>query len=132
MFNVNGLDHIVLSVSDVERSLAFYRDVLHLPAERVEGWRKGELPFPSVRVSDGTIIDLVQSKESRAGEGLNLAHYCLVTDSSDLEAVKAELEGAGVTIENGPGMRSGARGNAMSIYFRDPDDNMIELRTYGS
>jgi catechol 2,3-dioxygenase-like lactoylglutathione lyase family enzyme len=53
-----------------------------------------------------------------------------VTDAQDLEAVKAELEGAGVTIENGPGMRSGARGNAMSIYFRDPDDNMIELRTY--
>ena len=48
----------------------------------------------------------------------------------DLAAVQRELEAAGVVIERGPGMRSGARGNALSLYFRDPDNNLIELRTY--
>ena len=61
MPNISGLDHIVLNVADVERSLAFYRDVLNLPAERVEAWRRGELRFPSVRVNGGTIIDLVHA-----------------------------------------------------------------------
>lgn len=59
-----------------------------------------------------------------------LAHFCLVTDEADLNAVKDQLESVGITTEVGPAVRSGARGNALSIYFRDPDDNLIELRTY--
>jgi catechol 2,3-dioxygenase-like lactoylglutathione lyase family enzyme len=130
MLRISAIDHIVLNVTDVERSLAFYRDVLSLPAERVEAWRRGELRFPSVRVSAGTIIDLVQAPAEPAERRLNLAHFCLVTDDEDLDAVAHELTEAGVTIEVGPATRSGARGNALSIYFRDPDDNLIELRTY--
>ena len=61
MVRISGLDHIVLNVTDVERSLAFYEGVLGLPAERVEAWRRGELRFPSVRVNEGTIIDLVHA-----------------------------------------------------------------------
>lgn len=130
MFKISAIDHIVLNVADVERSLAFYSGTLGLPAERVEAWRRGELRFPSVRVSDSTIIDLVKADERAPEDALNLGHYCLVTDAEDLAAVQRELEAAGVTIERGPGMRSGARGNALSLYFRDPDNNLIELRTY--
>lgn len=130
MFRTVGLDHIVLAVSDVERSLAFYSQTLGLPAERVEGWRAGTLPFPSVRVNEGTIIDLVKGGEGGAERRVNLAHFCLVTDSDDLASVAQELEATGIAIEVGPATRSGARGNALSIYFRDPDDNLIELRTY--
>jgi catechol 2,3-dioxygenase-like lactoylglutathione lyase family enzyme len=130
MARIVAIDHIVLNVSDVERSLAFYGRVLGLPAERVEAWRRGELRFPSVRVSDATIIDLVKASERAPEDALNLAHFCLVTDAEDLGAVQRELEAAGVVIERGPGMRSGARGNALSLYFRDPDNNLIELRTY--
>src|SRR2546430_1170683 len=130
MPSISALDHIVLNVTDVERSLAFYRDVLGLPAERVEAWRRGELRFPSVRVNEATIIDLVHAPAESAERRLNLAHFCLVTDDEDLDAVARELSSAGVTIEVGPATRSGARGNALSIYFRDPDDNLIELRTY--
>ena len=129
MPSISALDHIVLNVTDVERSLAFYRDVLGLPAERVEAWRRGELRFPSVRVNEATIIDLVHAPAESAERRLNLAHFCLVTDD-DLDVVARELSSAGVTIEVGPATRSGARGNALSIYFRDPDDNVIELRTY--
>ncbi len=132
MLRISGLDHIVLNVSDVERSLAFYEQVLGMQAERVEAWRRGELRFPSVRVNEGTIVDLVHSPGERAERHLNLAHFCLVTDAEDLDAVAKELTAAGVTIEVGPAVRSGARGNALSIYFRDPDDNLIEVRTYTS
>jgi catechol 2,3-dioxygenase-like lactoylglutathione lyase family enzyme len=111
-------------------ALAFYSQTLGLPAERVEAWRRGELRFPSVRVNEATIIDLVQSSERAPEESLNLAHFCLVTDAEDLNAVASELTSAGIVIERGPGMRSGARGNALSLYFRDPDNNLIELRTY--
>jgi catechol 2,3-dioxygenase-like lactoylglutathione lyase family enzyme len=131
MARIIALDHIVLNVADVERSLAFYSQTLGLPAERVEAWRRGELRFPSVRVNEATIIDLVKAEERASESALNLGHYCLVTDE-DLADVQRELEAAGVVIERGPGMRSGARGNALSLYFRDPDSNLIELRTYAS
>ena len=128
---VCGLDHIVLNVRDVERSLDFYHRVLGLPAERVEAWRKGDVGFPSVRVNEATIIDLFATPEADgAGSGLNLNHFCLVTERADLEAAAQELTQAGVTIERGPAVRSGARGDGLSVYFRDPDNNLIELRTY--
>jgi catechol 2,3-dioxygenase-like lactoylglutathione lyase family enzyme len=130
MARITALDHIVLNVADVERSLAFYSQTLGLPAERVEAWRRGELRFPSVRVNEATIIDLVHAPADAGERQENLAHFCLVTDAEDLNAVAQELASAGVVIERGPGMRSGARGNALSLYFRDPDNNLIELRTY--
>jgi catechol 2,3-dioxygenase-like lactoylglutathione lyase family enzyme len=130
MARITALDHIVLNVSDVERSLAFYEGVLGLSAERVEAWRRGELRFPSVRINESTIIDLVQAPAEPGERRLNLAHFCLVTEDEDLEATARELSSAGVAVEVGPAVRSGARGNALSIYFRDPDDNLIELRTY--
>src|SRR5262249_19313177 len=130
MARIVALDHIVLNVSDVERSLAFYSQTLGLPAERVEAWRRGELRFPSVRVNEATIIDLVRAPAEAADRQENLAHFCLITDAEDLAAVSEQLTSAGVVIERGPGMRSGARGNALSLYFRDPDNNLIELRTY--
>jgi catechol 2,3-dioxygenase-like lactoylglutathione lyase family enzyme len=127
---VCALDHIVLNVEDIERALAFYHGQLGLPAERVEAWRNGEVRFPSLRINESTIIDLVAAPPDAAGTRANLAHFCLVTDSADLESEVRQLEASGVAIEQPPVIRSGARGNALSIYFRDPDDNLIELRTY--
>src|SRR5207249_4097710 len=83
---VVALDHIVLNVKDVERSLDFYQRCLGLAAERVEAWRSGQVRFPSVRISSSTIIDLVKVNDtSDGGTRTNLAHFCLTTDSSDLE-----------------------------------------------
>jgi catechol 2,3-dioxygenase-like lactoylglutathione lyase family enzyme len=127
---VCALDHIVLNVSDVERSLQFYAQVLGLAAERVDAWRRKEVGFPSVRINAATIIDLVHAADARAAQQENLAHFCLVTDSPTLDEAVQTLGAAGVAIETGPAVRSGARGNALSIYFRDPDHNLIELRTY--
>jgi catechol 2,3-dioxygenase-like lactoylglutathione lyase family enzyme len=129
---ITALDHIVLNVEDVERSLAFYQGCLGLAAERVEAWRRGELSFPSLRINAETLIDLV--KTPAGGNGTtgspNLNHFCMVTDEAELTGVSEQLGRAGVPIEQGPVIRSGARGDAVSIYFRDPDRNLIEVRTY--
>jgi catechol 2,3-dioxygenase-like lactoylglutathione lyase family enzyme len=127
---ISALDHIVLNVEDVERSLEFYSGCLGLAAERVERWRRGELPFPSVRINEVTLIDLVKATNNGAQHTPNLAHFCLVTEDAGLSEIASQLSSAGVSIEEGPAIRSGARGDALSIYFRDPDRNLIEVRTY--
>ena len=120
---VSNLDHIVLNVGDVERSLAWYTGELGLAGERVDEWKNGEAPFPSVRVNATTVIDLVAIE--RTGENMN--HVCLVVDN-DLE----ELANSGrFAVVEGPVPRWGAQGQATSIYLYDPDQNLVELRTYG-
>jgi catechol 2,3-dioxygenase-like lactoylglutathione lyase family enzyme len=122
-FQVTGIDHVVLNVADVERSVSWYRDVLGLPTERLDEWRRGEAPFVSMRVSEGTIIDLFGV--ARSGE--NADHVALVVDGVDLEA----LAGSGrVEVVDGPHQLFGARGTGTGLYVRDPDGNKIELRTY--
>jgi len=81
--HVTGLDHVVLNVADVERSLAFYCDELGLEPVRVEEWRRGEAPFPSVRVDAGTILDLLAAPRT----GVNADHLCLVVEPVDLTAL---------------------------------------------
>jgi catechol 2,3-dioxygenase-like lactoylglutathione lyase family enzyme len=120
---VTGLDHVVLNVADVERSLAFYCDDLGLSTERVEEWRGGEVLFPSVRVDASTIIDLLATP--RTGE--NADHLCLVVEPVDLEAVKVSGR---FEVVDGPATRFGARGDGTSLYVKDPDGNTVELRYY--
>jgi catechol 2,3-dioxygenase-like lactoylglutathione lyase family enzyme len=127
---LSGIDHIVLNVRDVEQSLSFYQRHLGLTAERVDAWRRGEVRFPSLRVSDSTIIDLVLAPAAAGASHQNLAHFCVVSEDADLTTFVEALSSAGVKVEQGPAMRWGARGNALSFYFRDPDDNLIEVRTY--
>jgi len=119
-----GLDHVVLNVADVERSLAFYCGELGLVPERVEEWRRGEVLFPSVRIDAHTIIDLLAAP--RTGE--NADHVCLVVEPVDLAAVKASGR---FDVVDGPATRFGARGDGTSLYVRDPDGNTVELRHYG-
>jgi catechol 2,3-dioxygenase-like lactoylglutathione lyase family enzyme len=121
---VTGLDHIVIDTPEVERSLAWYCGVLGLQGERVEEWRRGEVFFPSVRVNDGTIIDLLQTERS----GVNVDHLCLVIEPQDLAALAASGD---LDVVEGPVARFGARGMGTSIYVRDPDENLVEIRHYG-
>jgi catechol 2,3-dioxygenase-like lactoylglutathione lyase family enzyme len=122
--HVVGLDHVVLDVADVERSLAFYTGELGLATERVDEWRRGDAPFPSVRVDASTIIDLLAAP--RTGENCN--HVCLVVEALDLDALKASGR---FEVVDGPARRWGARGDGTSLYILDPDGNTVELRHYG-
>jgi len=125
MVKVIGLDHIVLNCADVDRSLAWYCGTLGLEGVRVEDWREGKAPFPSVRVNAHTIIDLVVEERT----GVNVDHVCLVLEPTDLTALGAsgvfDVMGAG-PIEG----LFGAQGLATSLYVRDPDGNTVELRSY--
>jgi catechol 2,3-dioxygenase-like lactoylglutathione lyase family enzyme len=121
---VTGLDHVVLTVADVERSLGFYLDTLGLAGVRVEEWRRGEVPFPSVRIDATTIIDLFPGDAS----GSSLDHLCLTVEPVDLAALAASGQ---VEVVRGPtdGL-FGAQGFATSLYLADPDGNTVELRNY--
>jgi catechol 2,3-dioxygenase-like lactoylglutathione lyase family enzyme len=119
---VVGLDHLVLLVADVERSLAFYCGQLGLQPVRLEEWRRGEVPFVSVRVDEGCIIDLLEGEAT----GTNVDHLCLVVDELDPDALVA----GGVEVLTEPVRRFGARGDATSIYVGDPDGHVVELRAY--
>jgi catechol 2,3-dioxygenase-like lactoylglutathione lyase family enzyme len=119
-----GLDHVVLVVADVERSLAWYLDQVGGEPVRVQEWRRGDVPFPSVRLSADSIIDLVPGE--RAGQ--NVDHLCIVVEPTDLEAVR---ESGRFDVLEGPVTRYGARGDGTSLYVRDPDGNTVELRHYG-
>ncbi|MGI5133929.1 MULTISPECIES: VOC family protein [unclassified Streptomyces] len=123
---VIGFDHLVLNVADMERSLAFYTGHLGLQPVRVGEWRAGKAPFPSVRVSPTTIIDLVEAPAERP-EGSNVDHICLVVEPLDWQQV---IDSGVFTVVDGPGERFGAQGIAVSLYVQDPDGNTVELRWY--
>ena len=129
---VSGFDHLVLRCRDVDVTLAWYQDVLGLDGVRVEEWRAGAAPFPSVRIDAGTIVDLVPALDDPTGEGPapigHLDHLCLVADRASVEAIAADADGYGVI--DGPDERYGARGIGMSVYLRDPDGTTVEIRHY--
>jgi len=124
LVHVTGFDHLVLVTPEVDRALAFYTGVLGLAGVRVEEWRGGEVPFPSVRIDAETLIDLMPGERS----GVNLHHFCLVIEDANLDVLASSGQ---LDVVSGPteGL-FGAQGYARSLYVRDPDGNVIELRGY--
>ena len=118
------LDHLVLVVADVERCLAWYQRHLGLAPVRVDEWRSGTAPFPSLRVSEGTIIDVIPGHDDPDGHRGHLDHICFTVSATQLAAARAAL----AVVEEG--QRFGARGIASSIYVLDPDGLTVELRVY--
>lgn len=124
--DIDHLDHFVLAVADVETTLAFY--------ERVLGMRR--LRFGEGRVALGFGPHKINVKPHRAGMADDplearaptpgAADFCLIT-RQPLDTVLAQLRAQQVAVEAGPVQRSGARGPLRSVYFRDPDGNLIEV-----
>lgn len=128
-------DHIALNIEHDETTIDFYTRILMLPSERLEDYRAGNAPFPSVRVNDDTVIDLfpkkLWEKHVSAGKGFsNLNHFCLSLSRKDWEELHSRLLEHHVAITDGPVQRWGARGTGTSIYFSDPEGNTIEARFY--
>ena len=120
---ITGVDHYVLVVSDVEAIIAWYRDELGLQPERLEEWRRGEVPFASLRVSPTTLIDVFQGERT----GVNMDHVALVVQDVDLDQLAASGR---FEVEMGPADLWGARGTGRGLYIKDPAGNRVELRTY--
>ena len=117
-----GLDHIVLCVVDVDRTLRFYTDVLGMePREERPG--KWSLHFGSCKLSiqdAGSAPDI--AKETVPGSG----NFCVLTDYP-VDEFAETLRGQGIGIVAGPDLRSGATGTLRSVYFHDPDGNLVEV-----
>ena len=118
---VMGLDHVVLRVADIDRSIAFYEQVLGLHVER----RLAEIGLVQLRAGSA-MIDLVPRTEDE-DEGRNMDHYAVQIEELDVPALTAHLKAHGID----PGevrRRYGAEGYGSSIYITDPDGNTVELK----
>lgn len=129
------MDHIVLNVEDDEKMINFYTKVLMFPPERLDEYRSGRVPFPSVRLNKDTIIDLFPKKlwqeGSLAGAGReNLNHFCIALRKETWQELLKRLQVNNVPIQEGPVPRWGAHGTGTSVYFRDPEGNLFEARYY--
>ncbi|NUR88545.1 MAG: VOC family protein [Nonomuraea sp.] len=133
------IDHVVIWVDDQLRALDFYERVVGFAGVRAAEFRAGEAPFPSVRVSEGSIIDLMAKAKAPAideafktpgASGHPVNHICVALSAVDWQALKARVEAEGGAVE--PSENSfGARGLAPeTFYFRDPDGNVVEARYY--
>ena len=124
---VVGLDHLVLTVASIERTVAFYESVLGMTAEQFGPQRRWALAFGNQKIN---LHEQGHEFEPKAATALpGTADLCFIVD--DLVGVPAHLQVCGVEIMMGPVPRTGARGPMMSYYFRDPDLNLIEVSSYG-
>ena len=122
MIPVEAIDHIVLCVRDVAATRRFYEDLLGMEA-REERPGKFSLHFGAQKISlqDAAAAPAI-AKDTLPGSG----NFCLLT-SMPVAKVVAQLARAGIAIVDGPGERAGATGPILSVYFRDPDGNLVEV-----
>ena len=130
MFDVKGIDHVVIRAADLERMVTFYLDVLGCPVEK----RRDDLGLVHMRAGS-TLIDLVwvEGKLGRQGGGApsavgrNMDHLCLRVEPFELEGLRRHLRSHG--IEAGELYSNyGAEGEGPSLYISDPEGNLIELK----
>jgi len=123
---IDRIDHLVLTVRSVDATCAFY--------ERALGFRRIDAPgLPTALTFGRQKINLhevghtfeLKARAPTAGSG----DFCLITER-DLAEVRAHLESVGVAIVLGPVKRTGAEGAMTSLYFRDPDGNLVEVSRY--
>lgn len=134
------LDHVVLWTDDPVRAAEFYERVVGLTPVRLEEFRAGTAPFPSVRISPTAILDLMArvaapvvdamaGGEGSAGHRVN--HVCLAMSEADMTALRGRLEANGVAVSPPMQQSFGAQGLApTAFYFRDLDGNVLEARYY--
>ncbi len=121
-FAIKQLDHVVLRVSDLERAIRFYEEVLGCKEER----RVESIGLVQLRAG-ASLIDLIAASGDAAAGAPNMDHFALRIDPWDEAAIKAHLAGHGV--EAGEAVqRYGAEGDGPSIYITDPDGNTVELK----
>lgn len=119
---VSGFDHIVLCVRDVDATCAFYERVLGMTA-REERPGKFSLQFGIHKISLQNVETAPDiARDTVRGSG----NFCVLSDTP-LDAWRAHLADQGVEIAIGEGTRDGAVGAILSLYFRDPDGNVIEV-----
>jgi len=125
--SIDRIDHIVLTVKDIEQTIWFYCDVLGME-EMDFGDNRKALKFGNQKINLHSLTDNYSPVAQAPTPGSQ--DLCFVCDSP-LNEVAAMLEKHGISIEQGPVARSGAQGDITSVYCRDPDGNLIEIANYG-
>jgi len=120
---IDHIDHVVLTVHDIEASCAFYQRALGMKVLSFEGGRKA-LAFGAQKFNLHQAGKEFEPKADRPTPGS--ADFCLIT-STPIAEVVAHLKSCNVRILEGPVQRTGATGPILSVYFRDPDLNLIEV-----
>ena len=124
--NIDRLDHLVLTVQNIERTCAFYERVLGMQTVTFGAGRKA-LQFGQQKINLHEVGKEFEPKARRPTPGSG--DLCFIA-SDPLARVIEHLRACGVAIEEGPVQRTGALGLMESIYLRDPDGNLIELSNY--
>jgi catechol 2,3-dioxygenase-like lactoylglutathione lyase family enzyme len=121
-----GIDHVVLTVEDVEATSAFYADVLGAEVVTFDGGRTA-IRFGEQKINLHPAGDEFEPKAARPTPGAG--DLCLTT-GTPIATVERELREADVEIVEGPVERTGAVGPITSVYVRDPDGNLVEIAAY--
>ena len=122
---ISHIDHLVLTVGDIEASVAFYRRALLLADSTFANGRRA-LHFGNQKINLQVL-----GMETRNRAAVGSGDLCLVT-AWPLPDVVAHLRGEGIEIVEGPVAKTGAAGAMTSVYFNDPDGNLIEVSSYGA
>jgi catechol 2,3-dioxygenase-like lactoylglutathione lyase family enzyme len=127
--HMKTIDHLILKVNDLERSVMFYRDILGFEHAGTDG------PFTLLRVSPDFQLQLVPYRTA------GMEHYAFALSRAEFDMVLSKLKKAGIPYgprfdsvgkEEGIGNETGARGAAPTVYFDDPNNHLLEIRTYDS
>ena len=119
-FEITGFDHMVLKCRDLDKALWFYGEVLGMGILRLDHYHAGNCGFPSVRVSDGILIDLPPDNSTDPIVE-NADHFCLVIEPTDMVALQQELRGRALRWRNArPTMPSALKAWAGSSSSRTP------------
>ncbi|WP_396931459.1 VOC family protein [Mycolicibacterium sp.] len=134
------LDHVVLWTKDPAVAMDFYTRVVGLQPVRFDEFLTGDAPFPSVRVSDDSIIDLSPSGKAASTEtqthvvgsaGHPVNHVCLAMTKAEYDELDQRLQAEGIDTSARLAPTYGARGwGPEGMYFPDPDGNVVEARYY--
>ena len=127
MIKIDRIDHVVLTVFDIDRTIDFYSRVLGMEPVTFAGGRRG-LSFGRQKFNLHQAGREFEPKALRPAPGA--MDFCLVTETPLAEVI-ASLESHGVAIIAGPVDKTGATGAIKSVYFRDPDGNLVEVSNYG-
>ena len=120
---IRNLDHVVVRATNLDRSIAFYCDVLGCYEER----RVDRIGLVQLRAGS-SMIDLIDAKETSSHEGpKNMDHFAVRLETFDETAIRAFLGEHGI-VTNEAKSRYGAEGDGPSIYLEDPDGNTVELK----
>ena len=123
---INKIDHLVLTVKDIEKSCSFYTKMLGMEAVNFGQGRKA-VAFGDQKINFHQVGNEIEPKALQPTPGSG--DLCFITESP-LSEVISHLQSCGVEIIEGPVKRSGAAGPLISVYIRDPDQNLIEIAAY--